>query len=154
MSIRTVERIWESHKKCKAAGIPVNIESKKAVNCGRKKVTLDPEVVASISLNERSTIRALAQKSGIKKSTVHNRLKEGMIRRHSNSLKPFLTADNKTERLKWCLSMLDEDTLPTEPKFKYMDNIIHLDEKWFNMTKKARNFYLLLEKRTHIGHAK
>ena len=42
-------------------------------------------------------------------------------------------------------SMLDEETLPHDPKFKYIDNIIHVDEKWFNMTKKSRNFYLLLE---------
>lgn len=26
-----------------------------------------------------------------------------------------------------------------------MDNIIHVDEKWFNMTKKSRNFYMLPE---------
>ena len=66
-----------------------------------------------------------------------------MLRRHSNALKPLLKAGNMTERLRWCLSMLDEDGLPNNPKFKCMDNIIHLDEKWFNMTKKARNFYLL-----------
>ena len=70
VSIWTLQHIWDSHKKCKAAGIPVNIKSKKAVNCGRKKVTLDPELIASIPLNERSTIRGLAQKTGIKKK--HN----------------------------------------------------------------------------------
>ena len=41
--------------------------------------------------------------------------------------------------------MLDEASLPIQPKFKYTDNVIHVDEKWFNMTKKARNFYLLPE---------
>lgn len=143
VSIRTVQRIWDSHKKCKAAGVPVNIQSKRPENCGRKKVTTDLGPVADIPLTDRSTIRALAQKIGMKKSTVHNRLKQGMLRRHSNALKPLLKAGNMTERLRWCLSMLDEDGLPNNPKFKCMDNIIHLDEKWFNMTKKARNFYLL-----------
>jgi hypothetical protein len=28
-------------------------------------------------------------------------------------------------------------TLQTEPKFIEMDNIIHLDEKWYNATKKV-----------------
>jgi hypothetical protein len=109
------------------------------------KVIANLAAVADIPLNERSTIRSLAVRIGLKKSTVHNRFKQGILRRHSNSLKPLLREQNKTERLQWCLSMLDEDTLPNEPKFKYMDNIIHLDEKWFNMTKKARNFYLLPE---------
>jgi hypothetical protein len=41
--------------------------------------------------------------------------------------------------------MLDQTTLPNSPKFSEMDNIIHIDEKWFNATKKNRNFYMLPE---------
>jgi hypothetical protein len=50
---------------------------------------------------------------------------------------------NKEERLWWCLSMLDPRTLQTEPKFIDMENIIHLDEKWFYATKKDKTYYLL-----------
>jgi hypothetical protein len=39
--------------------------------------------------------------------------------------------------------MLEEYSWPNQPKFKYLDNVIHVDEKWFYMTKKCRNFYLL-----------
>jgi hypothetical protein len=38
--------------------------------------------------------------------------------------------------------MLDQRILPDEPKFIEMENIIHLDEKWYN-TKKKRQDYLL-----------
>lgn len=41
--------------------------------------------------------------------------------------------------------MLDASSLPHEPKFIYMSNIIHIDEKWFYMTKKSKSYYLLPE---------
>uniref|UniRef100_A0A8I7B310 Transposase n=1 Tax=Hordeum vulgare subsp. vulgare TaxID=112509 RepID=A0A8I7B310_HORVV len=49
------------------------------------------------------------------------------------------------DRMKFCLSMLDETTIETgRPKFNTMHNIVHIDEKWFYMTKN-RNYYLLDE---------
>ncbi|WVZ79777.1 hypothetical protein U9M48_027317, partial [Paspalum notatum var. saurae] len=39
--------------------------------------------------------------------------------------------------------MLDPPSLPNNPKFIEMKYLIHTDEKWFNATKKNRNFYLL-----------
>jgi hypothetical protein len=79
----------------------------------------------------------------MKKSTMHDLLKDGLLRWHSNSLKPYLKEANKIERLWWCLSMLDQHTLQTEQKFIDMENIIHLDEKWFYATKKDKTYYLL-----------
>lgn len=38
--------------------------------------------------------------------------------------------------------MLDQSTLPDNPKFIEMDYIIHVDEKWFNATKRDRNLYM------------
>jgi len=50
------------------------------------------------------------------------------------------------ERLQFCISMLDQITLgDAEPKFIDMQNIVHMDEKWFYMTKKKRKYYLLPE---------
>jgi DNA invertase Pin-like site-specific DNA recombinase len=142
-SMRTVERIWERAKACIQAGTTIDVQSTKPMNCGKKKIQADFAPLAEIPLNERSTIRAIVSKIGMKKSTVHKRFKEGNLRRHSNCLKPSLREDNKRDRLNWCLSMLEEDSLPNQPKFKYLDNVIHVDEKWFYMTKKCRNIYLL-----------
>ena len=42
--------------------------------------------------------------------------------------------------------MLDETTLAApRPKFISMHNIVHIDEKWFYMTKMNRCYYLLPE---------
>lgn len=40
--------------------------------------------------------------------------------------------------------MLDDDGLTTPcPFFKKMDNVVHIDEKWFYMTRISNNYYLL-----------
>jgi hypothetical protein len=133
-------------KQCRSNGVPVDITSRKPKNSGRKKVEVDLSHVASIPLRKRSTIRSLAEAAGMKKSTMHNLFKDGLLRRHSNTLKPCLKEANKIERLWWSLSMLDQQTLQTETKFIDMENIIHLDEKWFYATKKDKTYYLLPHK--------
>jgi hypothetical protein len=69
--------------------------------------------------------------------------KRGCIKRHTSAIKPYLTEANKIERLKFCLSMLDSSTMPHDPTYKTMHNIVHIDEKWFYMTKKSMKYYLL-----------
>jgi len=155
-----VQRIWQRAKQCRAQGIPVDVRSRKPKRCGRKKLQIDLSKVLSVLLHKRSTIRSLAKEIGVKKSTLHNRFKEGLLRRHSSTLKPLLAEQNKRERLQWCLAMLDQWTLPHEPKFSAMQNIIHMDEKWFNTTSKYVKYYMLpgednphriVQNKNHIG---
>ena len=138
-----VQDIWRRAKQCCAQGIPINITSRKKKNSGCKKNEIDLSDVANVPLQLRGTLRSFASALGIPKSTLHRMLKSGMLRRHSNTLKPLLKEENKKSRLQWCLSMLDPHTLPNEPKFVDMRNIVHIDEKWFNTTKKTRNFYMV-----------
>ncbi|CAN6283788.1 unnamed protein product, partial [Urochloa humidicola] len=126
-----VQRVWRRVKECCAEGRPVDVRSRRPKNCGRKKIQVDLSAVLSVPLNRRSTIRSLAAAIGVKKSTLHRCFKEGQLRRHSNTLKPLLKEDNKKERLQWCICMLDPHTLPNDPKFIDMENIIHVDEKWY-----------------------
>lgn len=140
--IRTVQRVWQRAKRCWAQGIPINVNGLKSKNCGRKKIEVHLSTVPAIPLNRRGTIRSLACALGVNKSTLHRSFKEGLLRRHSNSLKPYLNEANKMARLKWCLSMLDPSTLPNNPKFRIMKNIIHTDEKWFNGTRKIKTVYM------------
>jgi DNA-binding transcriptional regulator YhcF (GntR family) len=137
-----VWRIWRQAKQCRANGVPVDISSRKVKNSGRRRVELDLSQVETIPLHRRCTIRSLAHALGMNKSTVHKMFKDGFLRRHSNSLKPYLREENKKERLRWCVSMLDEHTLQTQPKFKEMKNIIHQDEKWFNATRNHVTYYM------------
>lgn len=81
----------------------------------------------------------------VSKSTLHRRIKEGVIRAHTNSLKPYLSDENMRACLQFCLSMLEPSSLHTQPIFKNMYNSVHIDEKWFFMTKEAERYYLLPE---------
>jgi len=125
-----------------AQGIPVDVSSKRPKNCGRKKIQVELSMVVDIPLNRRGTIRSLAHTLQINKTSLHRLFKEGLLRRHSNALRPYLKEENKQARLRWVLSKLDANTLPNNPKFQDMKNIIHSDEKWFNGTQKIKTMYL------------
>ena len=43
--------------------------------------------------------------------------------------------------------MLDKESIPHDPQFVNMENIVHINEKWFYMTKKTENFYLLKDQK-------
>jgi len=136
-----VQSIWRTAKKCLAEGVPIDVSCKRKKNCGRKKVAIDMSRIATIPLDKRTTLRALAHELGITRSTLHRWFTQGKLRRHSNTLKPYLRDDNKKSRLQYCVSMIDGGTL----RFIDMKNIIHIDEKWFNTTKKAKKYYMLPE---------
>ena len=106
---------------------------------------MDLSTVPDIPLNRRGTIRSLANALGVNKSSLHRSFKQGLLRRHSNLLNPYLKEANKKSRLQWCVSMLEPSTLPNNPKFKEMKNIIHIDEKWFNGTRKNKTMYMHLD---------
>ena len=136
---RTLQSWW---KKCKEVGGIHGLENKRAKNCGRKRIAFDPEVIKQVDLRKRTTLRDLANELHMAKTTLWRRLKEGMLRRHTNAIKSTLTDDNKVARVRFCLSMLDEDTVPEDPKFKEMYNLIHIDEKWFYRSRVTQNYYL------------
>ena len=59
----------------------------------------------------------------------------GGLQPHTSSLKPFLTEQNKYAQLMYALEMINpSDTT----KFQNMYDMIHVDEKWFYLT---RNWY-------------
>lgn len=41
------------------------------------------------------------------------------------------------------MSILDKNTLSYDPTIVDMYSIVHIDEKWFYMTKKPKKYYLL-----------
>jgi len=91
-----------------------------------------------VPLRQRTTFKDLADALGVKKSTLHNRFKEGYFRRHTNDLKFSLTDANKKARVKYCLSMLNAQSL----SFKPMYNVVYIDEKWFYRTRRNQKYYL------------
>lgn len=136
---RTISRIWSRAKEDVAAGALVPCVATHFKNCGRTKSNKDVfSVLTSIPFSRRTTLRSMAAASGIPRSTLGRLVKEGAIRPHSNSIKPLLTNCNKIARLQFCLSMLQ----PSSNSFHDMYDVIHVDEKWFYMTKASKRYYL------------
>ncbi|CAL4975030.1 unnamed protein product [Urochloa decumbens] len=75
--LRVVQSIWKNGQ---AGGIN-QIVNKWSRNCGRKRIEIYLEAIKNIPLRQRSTFQDLANALGVKKSTLHNRFKEGYFRR-------------------------------------------------------------------------
>lgn len=139
-----IYRIW---KQLKDTG---NVCHNRTQNCGRKRVQLDLELMRQVPLSKRSTYRSLACALNIPKTSLVRLHKVGVIRRHTNTLKPYLKEDNMIARLRFCLSMIDKNSLPHDPKFISMHNIVFIDEKWFYITRnKVTNYLHVDEEEPH-----
>ncbi|XP_049383023.1 uncharacterized protein LOC125847448 [Solanum stenotomum] len=141
----TIKRIWRQTRLSLDNGTILNLSPRLVGTVGRKRIQIDFNQIKEIPLYRRTNIRSLAYAVNVSTSTLFRRIKEGAIRAHTNAIKPHLTENNKKVRVQFCLSMLDPDTLHSNPKFSDMFNYVHIDEKWFLLSKKCERYYLLPE---------
>ena len=88
--------------------------------------------------------RKLAVSLGVSKTTVQRWIVDSTIQVHCNSLKPVLTEENKVARLIMVLEARD----PQDPsKFLDMMDRIHVDEKWFFLSRQRERYLLLPEEK-------
>ncbi len=66
-------------------------------------------------------------------------VQQGHAVQHSNHLKPHLTDKNKEARLNWVLQFLHDNDDGT---MSLMYDMVHIDEKWFDLTNKVNNYYV------------
>ena len=68
---------------------------------------------------------------------------------HTSSLKPTLTDENKVSRMELALSSIDKnDTC----KFEHMEDLIHVDKKWFYLMKDGQCFIIVVDKAEPYRH--
>ena len=144
LHLRTVQRIWRRGKTQLADNVPVVVSSLKKGRVGRKAIPVDLEALHAIPLKDRMTIEDVCAQLNISKWRVQRYLRRGLIRRHSSSIKPYLTEGNKKTRLKWCIDMIERG-LSGDPRFKDFFGFVFIDEKWFYLTQKSEKYYLLPE---------
>ncbi|XP_048493660.1 uncharacterized protein LOC104901081 [Beta vulgaris subsp. vulgaris] len=109
---------------------------------GISRLTLDRIWKDSVPLQLRTSIRAFAGYLKGLPSTVYRLLKGGKLRSHACSTHPKLTEDHKIQRMKWVLQHILPATRTQPPKFVDMQNVAHIDEKWFYLSPDMRRFYL------------
>ena len=102
------------------------------------------EGIKNIPLCKQQTQRKLAASLGVSKTTVQCWIVDSTIRVHCNSLKPVLTEENKVARLIMALESCD----PNDPsKFLDMMDRVHVDEKWFFLSRQRERYLLLPEEK-------
>jgi hypothetical protein len=67
-----------------------------------------------------------------------------LLRRHSSSIKPYLTDANKKTWLKWCVDLIEQG-LVDDLKFRDFFDFVFIHEKWFYLSQKSEKYYLLPE---------
>jgi hypothetical protein len=101
------------------------------------------EAVQQIPCSMKTSYHGMAAHIGVPKTTLLRYRKEFLVR-HSNALKPTLTPEHKAARLEFAMSKVDPNTVRngSRPKYLPMLDEVHVDEKWFHMTKDNRVFIL------------
>ena len=146
ISTRTVKRIWQQTKTNPPENGVVDVCHRKTKNCGLKRVQIDREQFMKIPLSRRTSPKSLACAINLSKSTLHRNVQFGDIRRHNNPFKPYPKDTSKKARVQYCLSMLDRNSIAHDPKFVDMYNMIHIDEKWFYISRKTKSIILYPKK--------
>ncbi|KAK9683873.1 hypothetical protein RND81_10G171000 [Saponaria officinalis] len=143
VSRKTITEWWTKAKTQTTQGIPLDVNSRMPGKKGRSKITCPVEFIKTIALQDRATIDGLAFQVKHSRSTVYRWIRKGLLKSHTSAISPELTADNKFLRIHFVLGKLYLDTLLRKLKFKDMSPCVHVDEKWFYMTKATQRYYLV-----------
>lgn len=134
VSRATASRLWNRAKTSRSVGrcIASEVISQKDRRGRSMKWDGDAikEAIKEIKCKKRKTYRAAASALGLPKTSLH-RLRQKIIVRHSNAIKPSLTDMHKAYRIEYALSMRDPNNLL---EYQNMYDMVHIDEKWFYMT--------------------
>ena len=85
---------------------------------------------------------------------VQRYLKRGLLRRHSSSIKPFLTEGNKKTRLKWCIDMIKRG-LSGDARFRdFFLTLSSLMKNGSTFPKNLKSIICSPKKTIHIGLAR
>lgn len=75
----------------------------------------------------------------ISKSSLHGSVKTGALLRQDNSVKRYLTDQNKIDRLEFALDRVGYFSRQQKHEFKTI-NVVHIDQKWFRIMKERETF--------------
>ena len=150
----TISRFWQTVQDRISSGMSVEkaIKSRRGETGRNQKWDRDAlmEELTQLPLNERQTLRATAGELGIPHTTLFHMMNEtdSNFVTHTSTLKTVLTEENKVMRVLYCIDKIAglvnnmQTTRQTRYMYKDMMGDIHVDEKWFKLTQKTRQFIL------------
>ncbi|XP_074265531.1 uncharacterized protein LOC141587969 [Silene latifolia] len=137
--------VMESRKLKVVDGEMIHLPSRRIGNTNARRVYIDKEKMKNLPVKHRLSIDKLAKKLKILYGTVQRWVKQKKIRKHTNAINPSLTDSNKLQMLIFALSSIIVERNSGVAKFKDMSLQIHIDQKWFYITKTIDSFYILEE---------
>ncbi|XP_021753782.1 uncharacterized protein LOC110719188 [Chenopodium quinoa] len=141
--ISTSMRVLQFVKQSIAQGNVIDVRSKKLGKTGPKPRIITNDYLQSVPLYKRTTERSYAAYLKVSHGYLHRLKKKGRLRTHTTANHPALTSNDKVAKLKWALAHIHPIPAVGDPTFISMQQVIHIDEKWFYMNPEIRRFYLL-----------
>ncbi|OWZ10991.1 hypothetical protein PHMEG_00016052, partial [Phytophthora megakarya] len=141
-----VTKIWARYQTTSSNGISGGEwKSRIKEKSGRKRLdrVAAAEKLKQVSLDDRQVERRAAAAAGISRHLVRELMKEGVVSRKTTRIRPALTAENKLHRIESALAYINDDSM----NFETMEDVVHVDEKWFNEDKNKRS-YIVFEDET------
>ena len=154
VSRSTISRLWGQARGACEQSLIITLEIASRNNSRAKSLKYSHaefrQGLKEIPRRRRKTYRSTAKAMGVSLNTVQRMLfKKDVCRVHTSSLKPTLTEENKMSRMELALSFIDKNNTS---KFENMEDLIHIDEKWFYLTKDGQCFIIAADEQEPYRH--
>ena len=150
----TISRLWQqargAHEQSLIITPEIALQNHSRANCLKYSYAEFHQGLKEIPQCRRKTYCSTVIAMGVTLSTVKRMLlHRDVCRVHMSSLKPTLTEENKMPRMELALSFIDKNNTS---KFENMEDLIHIDEKWFYLTKDGQCFIIVVDKEEPYRH--
>ena len=153
----TISRLWwqahGAHEQSLIITPEIASRNNSRANCCKYSHAEFHQGLKEIPQRHHKTYCSTAKAMGVALSTVQQMLlHRDVCRVHTSSLKPTLTEENKMSRMELALSFVDKNNTS---KFENMEDLIHIDEKWFYLMKDGQRFIIAAheeEPYRHVQH--
>ena len=154
VSRSTISRLWGQTRGAREQSLIITPEIASQNNSCPKSLKYSHaefrQGLKEIPWRRRKTYRSTAKAMGVSLNTVQRMLLQKDVSRiHMSSLKPTLTEENKMSRMELALSFIDKNNTR---KFENMEDLIHIDEKWFYLTKDGQRFIIAVDEEEPYRH--
>ena len=154
VSCSTISRLWRQAHGAREQSLIITPEiasqNNSRTNCLKYSHVKFRQGLKEIPQRHHKTYRSTAKAMGVALSTVQQMLlHRDVCHVHTSSLKPTLMEENKMSRMELALSFVDKNNTS---KFKNMEDLIHIDEKWFYITKDGQRFIIVADEEEPYRH--
>ena len=150
----TISRLWQQARGAREQSLIITPEIASQNNSRAKSLKYSHaefrQGLKEIPQHRRKAYRSTAKAMGVSLNTVQRMLlQKDDCRVHTSLLKPTLTEENKMSRMELALSFVDKNNTS---KFENMEDLIHINEKWFYLTKDGQHFIIAADEEEPYRH--